>query len=78
MCNVSLFRLVDDEERLWTDENINCVALKHFPNINKKDALDRPILFSNWLSKDYVPVEQEELRRYVKARLKVKDMLVFL
>ena len=55
---------------MWTDENINSVALKHFPNINKKEALDRPILFSNWLSKDYVPVEQEELRSYVKARLK--------
>ena len=34
-------------------------------------ALARPILYSNWLSKDYVPVEQEELREYVKARLKV-------
>ncbi|XP_078728003.1 cytoplasmic dynein 1 heavy chain 1-like isoform X1 [Lampetra fluviatilis] len=64
-------RLVDDEERRWTDENINMVALKHFPNIDRKQALERPILYSNWLSKDYVPVEQEELREYVKARLKV-------
>ncbi len=34
-------------------------------------ALARPILYSNWLSKDYLPVEQEELRNYVQARLKV-------
>ncbi len=34
-------------------------------------ALARPILYSNWLSKDYLPVEQEELRDYVQARLKV-------
>ena len=34
-------------------------------------ALARPILYSNWLSKDYLPVEQEELREYVQARLKV-------
>lgn len=44
-------RLVDDEERRWTDENIDMVALKHFPNIDKDKALNRPILYSNWLSK---------------------------
>ncbi|CAG10419.1 unnamed protein product, partial [Tetraodon nigroviridis] len=64
-------RLVGDDERRWTDENIDMVALKHFPNIDKDKALNRPILYSNWLSKDYIPVEQEELRDYVKARLKV-------
>uniref|UniRef100_UPI00358E5199 cytoplasmic dynein 1 heavy chain 1-like n=1 Tax=Myxine glutinosa TaxID=7769 RepID=UPI00358E5199 len=64
-------RLVNEEERRWTDENINTVAIKHFPNINRDTALTRPILYSNWLSKDYMPVNQEELRDYVKARLKV-------
>lgn len=47
----SFFRLVDDEERRWTDDNIDMVALKHFPNIDKEKALNRPILYSNWLSK---------------------------
>ncbi|KPM05539.1 dynein heavy chain, cytoplasmic-like protein [Sarcoptes scabiei] len=64
-------RLVEDHERQWTDENIDLIALKHFPNINRNQALARPILFSNWLSKDYLPVEREELREFVKARLKV-------
>ena len=64
-----------DEERHWTEENINTVALKHFPNIDRETALKRPILYSCWLSKDYVPVDQEELREYVKARLKVRDSL---
>ncbi|XP_022254853.1 dynein heavy chain, cytoplasmic-like [Limulus polyphemus] len=64
-------RLVEDEERTWTDENINMVGLKHFPNIDRESALTRPILYSNWLSKDYIPVDREELRDYVKARLKV-------
>ena len=36
----------------------------------------RPILYSNWLSKDYVPVDQEQLREYTKARLKVKNHFV--
>lgn len=44
-------RLVEDEERRWTDENIDMVALKHFPNIDKEKAMSRPILYSNWLSK---------------------------
>lgn len=64
-------RLVDDDERKWTDENVDAVALKHFPSVNKDEVLKRPILFSNWLSKDYIPVDREELRDYVKARLKV-------
>ncbi|XP_065362456.1 dynein heavy chain, cytoplasmic-like [Calliphora vicina] len=64
-------RLVDDTERRWTNENIDAVALKHFPGINSEEALARPILYSNWLSKDYMPVNREELRDYVRARLKV-------
>ncbi|XP_067011460.2 dynein heavy chain, cytoplasmic isoform X2 [Anabrus simplex] len=64
-------RLVDDAERRWTNENIDLVALKHFPHVDKEVSLCRPILYSNWLSKDYVPVNREELREYVKARLKV-------
>ena len=64
-------RLVYDEERNWTETKIDEIAVKHFPNIDRQEALKRPILFSNWLSKDYVPVDREELRDYVKARLRV-------
>nr|CAB3240292.1 cytoplasmic dynein 1 heavy chain 1 [Phallusia mammillata] len=64
-------RLVYHEERIWTEENIDMVAMKHFPNVMRERALKRPILYSNWLSKDYVPVDQEELREFTKARLKV-------
>ncbi|KAL1512644.1 hypothetical protein ABEB36_002203 [Hypothenemus hampei] len=64
-------RLVENSERQWTNENIDSVALKHFPSANCDKALERPILYSNWLSKDYMPVDREVLREYVKARLKV-------
>ena len=64
-------RLVTEEERIWTNQNIDEVALKHFPTIKGEVALARPILYSNWMTKNYVPVEREELRDYVKARLKV-------
>ncbi|KOC68078.1 Dynein heavy chain, cytoplasmic [Habropoda laboriosa] len=64
-------RLVEDSERAWTNKNIDTVAMKHFMGVDKERALARPILYSNWLSKDYVPVNRQELRDYVKARLKV-------
>jgi dynein heavy chain 1 len=64
-------RLVEDAERVWTDEHVDLIALKHFPNIDRQLALARPILYSNWLSKDYIPVDREVLREFTKARLKV-------
>ncbi|KII86419.1 hypothetical protein PLICRDRAFT_44012 [Plicaturopsis crispa FD-325 SS-3] len=64
-------RLVTEEERQWTDENIDAAALEHFPTINRDEALSRPILFSNWTSKNYIPVDREVLREYTKARLRV-------
>ncbi|KAI8328287.1 dynein heavy chain [Blakeslea trispora] len=64
-------RLVNEEERKWTDDMIDSIALKHFPALNQEEALERPILFSNWLSKHYVPVKREQLRDFAKARLKV-------
>jgi dynein heavy chain 1 len=64
-------RLVEDDERRWTDEHVDLVAHKHFPSVDREKALKRPILYSNWLSRDYLPVDREELRGYVKARLKV-------
>ncbi|KAI0063221.1 dynein heavy chain protein 1 [Artomyces pyxidatus] len=64
-------RLVAEDERQWTDDNIDGTALEHFPTINKDEALARPILFSNWTSKNYIPVDREVLREYTKARLRV-------
>lgn len=63
-------RLVQEDERKWTDDAVRRIALEHFQNINEEAALGGPILFSNWLSKYYVPVEREQLRDFVKARLK--------
>jgi dynein heavy chain 1, cytosolic len=63
-------RLIGDDERQWTAESVRRIALEHFPVIDEHTALKGPILFSNWLSKNYVPVDQELLRDFVKARLK--------
>ncbi|KAK3716178.1 dynein heavy chain [Vermiconidia calcicola] len=63
-------RLIAEDERQWTEETVNRIALEHFPNIDEEAALQRPILFSNWLSKNYVPVARDQLRDFVKARLR--------
>lgn len=63
-------RLVDEDERAWTADAVRRIALEHFPTIDDQEALKGPILFSNWLSKNYIPVEQESLREFVKARLR--------
>ncbi|KAK0701769.1 dynein heavy chain, N-terminal region 1-domain-containing protein [Lasiosphaeria miniovina] len=63
-------RLVAEDERKWTDDAVRRIAMDFFPTIDEQKALGGPILFSNWLSKHYVPVDREQLRDFVKARLK--------
>jgi dynein heavy chain 1, cytosolic len=63
-------RLVEESERKWTDDAVRRIALQFFPTIDEEKALGGPILFSNWLSKNYVPVDRQQLRDFVKARLK--------
>ena len=64
-------RLATHLRKQESNTNIDSVGLKHFPNIDKEKSLARPKLFSNWLSRNYIPVERGELRDYTKARLKV-------
>ncbi|ELR09608.1 Dynein heavy chain, cytoplasmic [Pseudogymnoascus destructans] len=63
-------RLVSEDERKWTDDAVRRNALEFFPMMDETKALAGPILYSNWLSKNYVPVDREQLREFVKARLK--------
>jgi dynein heavy chain 1, cytosolic len=63
-------RLVEQDERGWTSDMVRQTALEHFPSANIDQTLQGPILFSNWLTKNYVSVEQEQLREFVKARLR--------
>jgi len=63
-------RLVAEDERKWTDDAVRRIAMEYFPTIEEEKALGGPILFSNWLSKHYVPVDREQLREFVKARLR--------
>ncbi|KNZ46551.1 dynein heavy chain 1, cytosolic [Puccinia sorghi] len=67
----SIKPLVSEEAKRWTDEQIDAMAVEHFPSLNQSEALARPILFSNWTSKHYISVDRDELRDYFKARLRV-------
>jgi dynein heavy chain 1 len=64
-------RLTTQEECTWTDEKINEIAHKHFRGADLNKCLVRPVLYSDWLSKRYESVEQEELREHIKLRLQV-------
>ncbi|KAI1728166.1 dynein heavy chain and region d6 of dynein motor domain-containing protein [Ditylenchus destructor] len=64
-------RLVQEEERDWTDELVDEIAKKYFAAAcNLQEALKRPMLYSCWLTRHYMPVSHEELKNYVHARLK--------
>jgi dynein heavy chain 1, cytosolic len=64
-------RLVEEPDRDWTKSLIRSVATKYFGSANLKIALKEPILYSNWLSRLYRPVEKTELVQFLKARMKI-------
>ncbi|KAK9242644.1 dynein heavy chain, N-terminal region 1-domain-containing protein [Lipomyces tetrasporus] len=63
-------RLITEDEKEWTENEIREVVRQRFLGINEFEALEGPMLFSNWLSKNYVPIGLEELREFTSARLK--------
>lgn len=64
-------RLVFEEERQWTEQLVDSIAERYFGHAcNLKEAIARPMLFSCWITKNYMPVSREELHDYVQARLK--------
>lgn len=63
-------RLVLEDEKQWCEKLIDEVAQRNFPSMSQT-ALERPILFSNYLTKNYVSVDRLELKKYVEARLKI-------
>jgi dynein heavy chain 1 len=62
-------RLVYDDEKEWCQKQVNEISARCFPTV-KDTALDRPILFSSYLTKDYRSVEQQKLREFIVAKLK--------
>ena len=63
-------RLVLDEEKVWCDQLVDKVASQCFPSLSPK-ALERPILFTNLLTDNYVSCGKDELIKKIEAKLQV-------
>lgn len=63
-------RLVHPHEKEWCNKALDSVANNYFPSVDSQRALERPILFTNYLNKNYISVKQEDLKKYIEARLK--------
>lgn len=64
-------RLVENQEKIWCKNTFWTIAQQSFPHVNLEISLKEPILFSTWLTSDYRPTDEEELRNFVKHRLRV-------
>ncbi|ABN68600.2 Dynein heavy chain, cytosolic (DYHC) [Scheffersomyces stipitis CBS 6054] len=64
-------RLVNEWEKNWTKETLRTVSSIHFPNVDLETVLKEPILYSNWLTSTYEPVDEIELSKFVSERLRV-------
>eukprot|EP01063_Lacrimia_lanifica_P037885 TRINITY_DN7923_c0_g2_i1.p1 TRINITY_DN7923_c0_g2~~TRINITY_DN7923_c0_g2_i1.p1 ORF type:complete len:2747 (+),score=1343.32 TRINITY_DN7923_c0_g2_i1:292-8241(+) len=64
-------RLVLDEEKEWCDQQVDQAFRDHFPEMDPSVACRRPILYSTFLSKEYLGNEQEELRAHIQGKLRV-------
>lgn len=64
-------RLVEEQEKKWCKDIFWKIAQKSFPHVNLDVSLKEPILFSTWLTSDYRSTDEEELRQFVKQRLRV-------
>eukprot|EP00559_Dactyliosolen_fragilissimus_P007927 CAMPEP_0184869058 /NCGR_PEP_ID=MMETSP0580-20130426/32666_1 /TAXON_ID=1118495 /ORGANISM="Dactyliosolen fragilissimus" /LENGTH=2586 /DNA_ID=CAMNT_0027370293 /DNA_START=1 /DNA_END=7761 /DNA_ORIENTATION=+ len=64
-------RLVNFDEKSWCEEKIDEVCHTYFAGVNHDDALARPLLYSNFLTKETQKVGREDLKSFLSARLKV-------
>lgn len=64
-------RLISDDERLWCNKQIDLTIQHYFPQIDIETTLLRPMLYSNWLNKNYQSIDKESLSQFLSARLKV-------
>lgn len=64
-------RLVELDEKEWVENRIDDVARNYFGGVDHEKALRRPMFYSSWLTKETRPVERDELKDFLTARLQV-------
>lgn len=67
--------LIYDYERQWTERAIDDIAGRHFFGVDLNGALKRPILFSDWIAGNYASIDEDDLRKYIQDRLRVKILI---
>ena len=63
-------RLVLEEEKVWCDQLVDKVASQCFPSLSPQ-ALERPILFTNLLTDNYISCAKDELIKKIESKLQV-------
>ena len=61
-------RLPETIDVATCDEALRSIAQKRFPV--SSEALEPPLLYGRWLSKQYAPTSLSKLRRFVASRLR--------
>jgi dynein heavy chain 1 len=64
-------RLVEKADQEWCSNKIDEVARKWFAGVDFDIALQRPIYYTTWLSKETKRVDRDELKSFLAARLRV-------
>lgn len=64
-------KLSNEDDRGKVFEIIHNVTSERFPYINEDEALKLPIIYSDWLSYEYEPIDKNDLRRFVKQKLEI-------
>ncbi len=62
-------RLVLKEEKEWCDNLVDSIANSSFRGITTK-ALEKPILFTNLMTKKYISCDPDELKKNIEGKLK--------
>ena len=63
-------RLVLPEEKQWCDQLVDKIATQCFPNITN-EAIERPILFTDLIKKQYLSCDKNELIKNIEGKLKI-------
>ncbi|CAN3373628.1 hypothetical protein DIURU_005432 [Diutina rugosa] len=64
-------RLVDPADIKWQHQTFVNVVSQYFPMIDVNEVCKDPVLYSDWLSLNYEPVQESELRSFLTERLRV-------
>ena len=64
-------RLVTNDERDWCEQIIDVIAKRWFAGVDFEEALERPLYYSTWLTRDTRRIKADDLKAFLGARLRV-------